>query len=92
MLPDKRVVRQVRVADHHPIDGRHLSGAQLLERIQAPAPGKQSLAAKDLVYPGMQPANWWTGSKIAALTSVSSAPSAAAAAGPQKCCRVATRA
>ena len=49
MLPDELVVGQMRIAGEHAIDVVHLSGAQLLVRIQAPAPREQTLPAKDLV-------------------------------------------
>ena len=49
MLPDEAVVGKMPIAGQHAIDGGHLSGAQLLVWIQAPASGKQTLPAKDLV-------------------------------------------
>ena len=42
----------MRIAGQRAVDGGHLSGAQLLARVDAPAAGEQSLAAQHLVNAG----------------------------------------
>src|SRR6476469_9699224 len=51
-LPHEAVVRQLRVCRDDPIDLGHLSGAELLVGVQAPAACQQPLAPQYLVDPG----------------------------------------
>src|SRR5207249_11378606 len=52
MLTNERIVRQMRIPGPHAIDVLHLSHAQILVRIEAPAAGEQPLTAQDLVNAG----------------------------------------
>jgi hypothetical protein len=49
MLPDKRIIVQMRISPTHPINFLHLSGGKLFVRIETPTSQQQSLPSQDLV-------------------------------------------
>src|SRR2546422_11177286 len=52
MFSHEAIVREMRIAGQHAIDGLHLPGTQILMRIEAPTAGEQPLASQDLVNAG----------------------------------------